>query len=216
MSDKHYSLGEEIANSVTHGLGIAAAIVALVLMLVKGIPVLSGAGIAAISVYGATLILMFIASTLYHAIYHIPTKAVLKRVDHCAIYLLIAGSYTPFLSISLEGGLSSLMLVFIWALALVGVIFKILFVHRFKRLSLLTYLGMGWASVLMVPQLYKALPAGGFSLLVLGGVCYSIGALFYAAKGRAYSHAIWHVFVLAGAVLQCLSVALFVIPGAAA
>ncbi len=212
MTQAAYPIREEIANAITHGLGIAAAIVALVLMLVKGIPELAGSGIAAISIYGATLILMFLASTLYHAIMHPGAKQILKRLDHSAIYLLIAGTYTPFLLISLKTPLGYALLALIWAAALAGVVFKSLFAGRYPRLSLLTYVAMGWASVLIVPSLYQKLPLAGFILLLLGGLAYSLGTFFYAAKQRSFSHAVWHIFVLAGATLHCLCIALYVIP----
>ncbi|ADN76014.1 channel protein, hemolysin III family [Ferrimonas balearica DSM 9799] len=212
MQIRAYSIGEEIANAVTHGLGVAAAIVGLTLMLNKGIPVLPASGIAAISVYGATLILMFLCSTLYHSIQHEPAKAVLKRLDHCAIYLLIAGSYTPLMLIALDNSASHLLLAFIWVLAAMGVLFKALFVHRFKKLAMVTYLAMGWASLAVIVELYAVLPTAGFILLLAGGLSYSLGTLFYAAKRFPYTHAIWHLFVLGGAVCHCLTIALYVIP----
>ncbi len=212
MQIRAYSTGEEIANAVTHGLGVAAAIVGLTLMLNKGIPVLPASGIAAISVYGGTLILMFLCSTLYHSIQHAPAKAVLKRLDHCAIYLLIAGSYTPLMLISLDNSNAHLLLAFIWVLAALGVVFKALFVHRFKKLAMTTYLLMGWASLAVIVELYKVLPTAGFALLLAGGLSYSLGTLFYAAKRFPYTHAVWHLFVLGGAVCHCLTIALYVIP----
>lgn len=208
-----YSIGEEIANAVAHGLGTAAAIVALTLMLVKGIPVLSGWQIAGISIYGSSMIALFLSSTLYHAFTHQPTKAVLKRLDHCAIFLLIAGTYTPFLLITLQAStMARVLLVVLWALALAGVVFKIFFVHKFKRASLITYLVMGWLALLVSQDLYRALPAAGFNLLIAGGLSYTIGAAFYAAKKYPYTHAIWHLFVLGGAACHCVAIVLYVIP----
>ncbi|QIZ76455.1 PAQR family membrane homeostasis protein TrhA [Ferrimonas lipolytica] len=212
MTTANYSIGEEIANAVTHGLGVAAAIVGLTLMLAKGIPVLSGAEIAAISIYGATLVLMFLSSTLYHSITTPKAKAVLKRIDHCAIYLLIAGSYTPFMFIGLADPAAYLLLGVIWALAIAGVLFKALFVDRYKKLALATYLAMGWSSLLVIWQLMEVLPSGAFKLLVIGGICYSIGTIFYAVKTQPYFHAIWHLFVLAGASCHCVAVSIFLIP----
>ncbi|WP_084631097.1 PAQR family membrane homeostasis protein TrhA [Ferrimonas senticii] len=207
-----YSTGEEIANAVTHGIGVAAAIVGLTLMLTKGIPVLSSNEIVAISIYGASMVLMFLSSTLYHSIVNHRAKAVLKRIDHCAIYLLIAGSYTPFMLIALGDSAALWLLALIWTLALAGVVFKALFVNRFKRLALATYLLMGWSSLVVIWQLWQVLPTGGFMLLLIGGLCYSIGTIFYAIKSKPYFHAIWHLFVLAGASCHCVAVALFVIP----
>lgn len=210
-----YSVGEEVANAVAHGLGAAASIVALTLMLVKAIPVLPGIDIAGIAVYGGSLIMLFLASTLYHSFTHHPTKAVLKRVDHCSIYLLIAGSYTPFLMITLRGSArAQILLIVLWVVAVAGVIFKIFFVHRFKRASLIAYLVMGWASLIVVYDLYKALPHAAFNLLLAGGISYTVGAAFYAAKKYRYTHAIWHLFVLGGAVCHCVAIAVYVIPSA--
>jgi hemolysin III len=208
-----YSLGEEIANAVTHGLGTAAAIVALTLMLVKAMPTLSGWEMTGVAVYGGSMIALFLSSTLYHSLTHPPTKAILKRFDHSTIYLLIAGTYTPFLMITLHSsGMAKILLVVIWSLAFAGVVFKIFFVNKFKRMSLITYLIMGWLSLLVVYELYKALPIPGFQLLIAGGLSYTLGAAFYAAKQYRYTHAIWHLFVLGGAACHCVAIAGYVIP----
>lgn len=208
----HYSLGEEIANAVTHGLGTAAAIVALTLMMVKAAGVLGAAGIAGVAVYGASLIILFLCSTLYHSFGNPAVKAVLKRFDHSAIFVLIAGTYTPFLMITLQSPMAHVLLFVIWGIAVAGVLFKAFFIHRLKRASLAIYLLMGWLSLLVVYELYIALPTPGFVLLVAGGLAYSIGAVFYAAKKYQYTHAIWHLFVLGGAACHCVAVAVYVIP----
>lgn len=215
LNPQGYTLGEEIANAVTHGLGMAAAIIALTLMLVKAMPSsLSGWQMAGIAVYGGSMIALFLSSTLYHSFTHQPTKAVLKRFDHSTIYLLIAGTYTPLLMISLHSTMANVLLIVIWALALAGVAFKIFFVHKFKRASLITYLVMGWLSLLVIYELYEALPSPAFNLLLAGGLSYTLGAAFYAAKQYRYTHAIWHVFVLGGAACHCITIAAYVIPSA--
>lgn len=211
-TQKPYPLGEEIANAVTHGLGTAAAIVATTLLLVKGSGSLSGWQLAGIAVYGGSMITLFLASTLYHAIHHEASKAVLKRIDHIAIYLLIAGSYTPFMSITLQSASAHALLTVVWGLALIGLVFKIYFIHRFPRVSLITYLVMGWLAMFMVYELWQVLPRPGFWLLIAGGLCYTVGAAFYAMKNMRYSHAIWHLWVIAGAVCHCVSIGLYVIP----
>jgi hemolysin III len=207
-----YPLGEEIANAVTHGLGTAGAIVATTLLLVKGVHSLSGWQLAGVCVYGASMITLFLASTLYHAIHHHASKVVLKRIDHCAIYLLIAGSYTPFMSIALQSTSSYILLGVVWALALIGILFKVFFIHRFPRLSLATYLIMGWLAMFLVYELWQVMPRAGFNLLVIGGLCYTVGAVFYAMKKLRYSHAIWHLWVIAGAVCHCVAIGVYVIP----
>lgn len=207
-----YSLREEVANSITHGIGVLFAVVATTLMLASTIPGGVAAHIAACAIYGLSMFLVFLASTLYHAIPFPKAKARLKIFDHCAIYLLIAGTYTPFLIVSLKGQLADQMLVMIWALALVGVAFKIMFVKRFKALSIATYLGMGWLSLLVFDELADAMAEGGLWMLALGGVAYSVGVFFYVNKKIPYNHAIWHLFVLAGAVLHFVSIFNFVLP----
>jgi hemolysin III len=184
-------------------------------MLNKGIPVLSAGGIAAISIYGASLIAMFLCSTLYHSITHGPSKAVLKRLDHCSIFLLIAGTYTPLLFIALKSQRSEILLAVIWVAAVVGVVIKALFIDKFKRLSLVMYLLMGWASVVVIYEVYQVLSFGGFLLLLIGGLSFSLGVPFYIAKKTPYTHAIWHLFVLLGAVCHCLTIAIYVIPDGA-
>lgn len=209
-----YSLGEEIANAIAHGIGAAAAIVALTLMMVKAGPPLSPREIAGLAIYGASLVILFLSSTLYHSFTHAPTKAVLKRLDHCAIFLLIAGTYTPFLMITLHTKTATTLLIALWLLAFAGVVFKMFFVHRFKRASLITYLVMGWLALIVGPDLYQALPVPAFNLLIAGGLSYTVGAAFYAAKQYRYTHAIWHLFVLGGAACHCVAIAVYVIPSA--
>jgi len=210
-----YTHGEEIANAVTHGLGAAAAIVALTLLLARGIPVLSGWELAGVAIYGSSLVALFLASTLYHAIPHPRAKDILKRVDHGAIYVLIAGTYTPFMSITLHSTAAKVLLGVVWAIAVAGVIFKIFFVHRFRWLSLSTYLLMGWLALFVVYELWYALPRAGFVLLLAGGLCFTVGAVFYALKQYRYTHAIWHMWVVAGAACHCVAVGVYVIPSPA-
>lgn len=209
-----YCVGEEIANAVAHGLGVAAAIVALTLMIVKAMPSLDGWQMGGIVLYGASLVLLFLCSTLYHAIPHPRARAVFKRLDHSAIFLLIAGTYTPFLMLTLRTPMASLLLMALWLIAIAGVVFKIFFVHRFKRLSLFSYLAMGWLALLVVADLYRALPPPAFVLLVSGGLAYTVGTFFYAAKQYSYTHAVWHLFVLAGAATHCVAIGVYVIPSA--
>ena len=208
-----YGVAEEIANALSHGLSMAAAIVATTLLLVKGMPTLSTGQLAGVAIYGASLILLFLSSTLYHSITHAPSKAALKRLDHCAIYLLIAGTYTPLLTITLaHSAYAQIMLVVIWALAFAGILFKIFLIHRFKKLSLITYLLMGWISLALINELWASLARPGFWLLIAGGLCFTVGAGFYAAKQVRYTHAIWHVFVAAGAACHCVLIGLYVLP----
>lgn len=204
---------EERANAITHGLGVVLGVVGLILLLIRAFDHQADMlTIASMAVYGGSIILLFLASTLYHSITTEKTKRLLKTLDHCAIYLLIAGSYTPFLLVSLRTPLAMGLMAVIWGIALVGIIMKIAFVYRFKRLSLMTYLAMGWLSLVVVYQLAMNIEMGGLVLLALGGVIYSLGVIFYVAKRIPYNHAIWHLFVLAGCACHFFAIYLYVTP----
>lgn len=205
-----YSLAEEVANSISHGIGFILGIVGLVLLLVQASD--SGADATAItsySLYGGSMILLFLASTLYHAIPHPTAKRWLKIFDHCAIYLLIAGTYTPFLLVGLDSPLAHGLMAVIWSLALAGIIFKLAFAHRFKVVSLITYLTMGWLSLIVIYQLALRLSGGGLTLLALGGIIYTLGVIFYVCKRIPYNHAIWHGFVLGGSACHFFAIYLY-------
>ncbi len=207
-----YSPTEERASAWIHGVGTLAAITGFVMMLIKGYSVLSSLQFAGVFIYGLSLILVFLSSTLYHSFVHPPTRAFLKRCDHSAIYLLIAGSYTPLLLITLNSQKAHLLLVTVWILAFAGVLFKLFFIHRFKRFSLFAYLAMGWMAMLVIVPLFTTLGTTAFNLLLISGLAYTVGALFYAAKHLQYTHAIWHLFVLAGASCHCVMVLVYIIP----
>jgi hemolysin III len=192
-----YSPREEWANRWSHGLGLGLGVLGGICLLLKG---WDQGPLARFSygLYSASLILLFLASTLYHSMGEGPHRHRCKIFDHCAIYLLIAGTYTPFLLVALDSPFTDWLMAVIWLLALSGVVFKLIFINRFKRLSLLTYLVLGWLSLLAVYQLYLNLAVGGLVLLALGGLIYSLGVIFYANKRIPYNHAIWHLFVLGG------------------
>ena len=208
-----YSAKEEFANTLTHALGMLLSIVGLVLLLIKASQHNADAmTIASMSIYGGSMILLFLASTLYHAIANPRAKRALKTFDHCAIYLLIAGSYTPFLLVTLRTPLAIGLMAVIWGIALFGIIMKLAFVYRFKKLSLVTYLTMGWLSLIVIYQLAMNLSIEGLTLLTAGGVIYSLGVIFYVAKRIPYNHAIWHGFVLAGCACHFFAIYLYVQP----
>ncbi|MEZ8040385.1 hemolysin III family protein [Vibrio splendidus] len=212
-SASEYSDIEERANAITHGLGVVLGVVGLILLLIRAFDYQADMlTVASMAVYGSSIILLFLASTLYHSITTEKTKRLLKTLDHCAIYLLIAGSYTPFLLVGLRTPLAMGLMVVIWGIALVGIIMKIAFVYRFKRLSLFIYLAMGWLSLIVVYQLAMNIDIGGLVLLAVGGVIYSLGVIFYVAKRIPYNHAIWHLFVLAGCACHFFAIYLFVTP----
>jgi len=202
-NDSAYSQPEEIANYLSHGLGVLLSCLALFLLLQKtpSTQLTSSESVRIISytVFGVSLILLFLASTIYHSVTNIKTKKFFKLVDHCAIYLLIAGTYTPLLAITLSGTLGYSLLVFIWLFALAGILFKVKCGNKYKKISLATYIGMGFIAFSVWGELYRALPIQALQLLGLGGLIYCLGVFFYVKKTVPFTHAIWHVFVLAGA-----------------
>jgi len=207
-----YSLSEEIASSVTHGIGVLLAVGALVVMVVFAALRGTAWHVVSCAVYGATLVLMFAASTLYHSLSRPRAKVVMKVLDHSAIYLLIAGTYTPFLLVTLRGPWGWSLFGVIWVLALVGIVFKVFFAGRFKLFSTLVYIGMGWMVIIAIRPLYKSLPLGGLTWLVAGGLFYTGGTIFYLWRRIPFNHAVWHAFVIAGSLCHFFSVMLYVIP----
>jgi hemolysin III len=202
----HYSRGEEIANTLTHGVGLLLALVGLPLLVLASRERGDALLVAGSAVFGVTLVLMYASSTLYHAVRPSRTKQVLQMVDHVAIYLLIAGSYTPFALGVLRGTLGWWMLGVIWALAMLGIVFKVAVRTRYPRLSTALYVGMGWVSLVTIRPLAQALPSAGFWLLVGGGVAYTAGVFFYVRTRPQYMHAVWHVFVMAGSACHFVAV----------
>ena len=211
MSKLRHSL-EEIANAITHGIGLLLSIAGFVVLLV--LAALRGTAwhIVACSIYGATLICLYTASTLYHAVISPRVKRALRIFDHSAIYLLIAGTYTPFLLVSLRGPWGWSLFGVIWGLALVGVLFKFWFVERFAILSTVVYIAMGWLVVIAAKPVITHLPLTAIIWLLAGGLAYTGGVIFFAAKRIPYSHAIWHLFVLAGSICHYFAVLSTVIP----
>jgi hemolysin III len=202
---------EEIANTVTHGLGLFAAILGSVIL----IPLSALRGdvwqTAGAAIFGTGLLVLYATSTLYHAVSHQPVKARLKICDHCAIYILIAATYTPFTLVGLRGAWGWTLFGSIWGLAFCGVVFKLFFTGRFRFASTCLYLAMGWLVVIAVDPLVDALARSSLSWLVIGGLAYSAGTWFYL-RPRRYAHAIWHLFVLLGSVCHYLAVFTHVVP----
>ncbi len=200
------SLGEEIANSISHGIGVIAALAITPILILKAIP-LGAASITGVSIFGATMILLYLSSTLYHAFPHSKTKKVFRIFDHSAIFLLIAGTYTPFSLGVLPGKWGWTLFGIIWGLAIVGVVSKSVHNIGTGRLSIVLYLAMGWMGVLAAKPLMNNLPLMGLVWLLVGGAMYSIGVLFFAYDHRIrYSHFVWHLFVLAGTACHVVSI----------
>jgi len=212
QSTQPYSLPEEIANSVTHGIAFLLAIAALAVMVVFAALHGTAWHVVACSLYGSTLTLLYAASTLYHSIRQPKAKAILKIIDHAAIYLLIAGTYTPFLLVPMRGPWGWSLFGVLWGSALVGIGFKIFLAGRFTLLSTLVYVGMGWIVLIAIRPLWQSLPLGGILWLAGGGLLYTLGTVFYLCRRIPFSHAIWHLFVLAGSVCHFFSVMFYIIP----
>ncbi|MEE9912615.1 MAG: hemolysin III family protein [Deltaproteobacteria bacterium] len=203
---------EELLNSITHGAGILLSIAALVLLIVFSSTYGSTGHVVSCTIFGVTLILLYTASTLYHGIQKPHLKRVCKIFDHSCIYLLIAGTYTPFLLVTLRGVLGWTMFGVIWFLAVSGVVLKIFFVQRFKIISTIAYVLMGWIIVFAIKPLADALSSGGLVWLIAGGLAYTLGVIFYAWKKLPFNHAIWHLFVLTGSVCHFFAIIFYVIP----
>jgi hemolysin III len=209
------SLGEEIANAVSHGVGLLASIAALPILVLAAATRGDAPLVVACTIFAASLILLYAASTLYHAIPHPRAKRALRVVDHTAIYLLIAGSYTPFALGVLRGVWGWSLLGVVWVLALSGILFKTTLGFRFPRLSTLLYLLMGWLAVVAARPLYLNLPAAGLAWLVAGGLLYTGGVFFYRWERLRYGHLVWHLFVLAGSACHFWAVLRYALPASA-
>lgn len=200
------SASEELANALTHGLGATAALAGGAVLITLAALHGNAWQLASALVFGIALLLLYVASTLYHSVRHPVLKARLKVVDHCAIYLLIAGTYTPFTLIGLRGSWGWWMFATIWTLAIAGVVFKLFFTGRFKRLSTMIYIAMGWLVVVAAKPMWDALDGWTLSWLLAGGIFYTAGTFFYHRPALRYSHAIWHLFVLGGSLCHYIAV----------
>lgn len=210
FDERRESVAEHIANAVTHGLGFGLSVACLVVLVVFAS--LRGGvwEVVSCSVYGATLVVLYLASTLYHSIHQPRVRRVLNILDHAAIYLLIAGTYTPYLLVPLRGPLGWLLFGAVWGLAVVGMVFQALFIGRYKVISTISYVAMGWMVVATIVPLLKALPVMAIIWLAIGGLCYTLGVVFYVWKRLKFAHAIWHLFVLAGSICHFFGILFFV------
>jgi hemolysin III len=211
-SPPRYALGEEIANSVTHGVGTLLSVLGTGVLLYQAAR--QGTVLHAVSfaIYGATLIVLHLASTLYHGIRAPRARRVFWILDHCSIYLLIAGTYTPFLLLSLWGRWGATLLIAIWTLAATGIVLKLIFIGRFRALSLAGYIVMGWLIVVAAREVWLKVPHEALIFVAVGGVLYTLGTVFYGWKRLPYNHAIWHLFVLGGSVSHYFAVLLYLAP----
>jgi hemolysin III len=203
---------EEKLNAITHGIGALLALVGLVILSVSAGLRGNIWHVVSFNIFGASLFLLYLFSTLYHSFTNAEVKYVFKIFDHAAIFLLIAGTYTPFALVLLHGVLGWTVFGVIWGLALCGVIFTIFFVGRFKVLSTMCYIAMGWFIVLLIKPLMAALSVAGLSWLIAGGLFYTVGTVFYLYRRMPYNHTVWHLFVLAGSASHFVTVLRYVLP----
>jgi hemolysin III len=196
---------EEYLNSLSHGIAAVLALLATIMLCVLASQ-RSWQAVLAVLAYGLSMVLLFAASTLYHAAQQPQQRHWLKKLDHTAIYYLIAGTYTPFLALFIPTPKAKLLLLALWSIALIGTGFKLFFVDRFDKLSLAAYIVMGWLALLIIPEMRQYLTQASLSLLVLGGVLYTLGTFFYASKTIKFAHVIWHIFVNLAALSHFLSV----------
>ncbi|PYZ97387.1 hemolysin D [Alteribacter lacisalsi] len=204
---------EEIANAITHGVGAAFGVAALTLLIVFASINGTASHVISFTIYGITLLLMYVCSTLLHSFREgTKVKNVFEVLDHSAIYLFIAGTYTPFMVIVVDGMFGWMLLATVWTMAAAGIVFKVFFVKKFIFLSTLFYIGMGWMVVFTLQPIAASVETGGIVLLVTGGILYTVGTIFYIWRKFRYHHAVWHLFVLAASVTHFLSILLYVTP----
>lgn len=208
---KMYTVGEEIANSVTHGIGALLSIAACVIMIVTAAKARSGMQVVCASIYGTCLIILFTMSTLYHALVPEKAKKVFRVFDHTSIFILIAGTYMPIVLVAIGGALGWTMFGIIWGFAILGIVLNSVSIEKFKVFSMIAYLVMGWCVLFVAKPVLNVMNVKGIVLLVLGGIAYTLGLIFYKKKDIKYMHSIWHLFVLAGAILHYFCVQFYVL-----
>lgn len=213
MANTHtYTKGEEIANAITHGIGVLLAVPSLVFLVIYSHKHGTLLNISSAVIYGFTMLLLYLCSTLLHSFPEGRMKNIFEICDHSSIYLFIAGTYTPFLFLVVKGTLGWVLFGVIWGIAVLGIVFKVFFTKRFLVLSTIIYIVMGWLIVIAWKPLVTTLSPAGIHLLVWGGIIYTIGTIFYVWRSFPFHHAIWHIFVLAGTILHFFAILLFVLP----
>jgi len=212
VANNRYCFREEMANSITHGIGVGLSVAALSVLVTLAGRFGDAWHVVSFSIYGTTLVLLYLASTMYHSFRSPHMKRLFRVMDHAAIFLLIAGTYTPFTLVTLRGAWGWTLFGLVWTLALSGILLKVFFMNRFAILSVVLYIGMGWIVVVALKPLITALPTGGMIWLGAGGLAYTLGVAFYLWKALPFNHAIWHLFVLGGSVCQFLSILFYVLP----
>ncbi|MDT2847584.1 hemolysin III family protein [Vagococcus carniphilus] len=206
---KKYLIVNEVFNAITHGIGTGLSIAGLVLLIIKGAQMGSPIRVVSYTIFGVSMILLFLFSTLFHSLIFTKARKVFQVFDHSSIYLLIAGSYTPYCLVTIQGWLGWTLFAIIWTIAIAGIVFKSIWLNKRGKTDVVLYIIMGWLCLIAIKPLYIGLGSTGFLLLFLGGVSYTIGAAFYSLKNVKFMHVVWHLFVLLGAIFIFFSVYLY-------
>lgn len=213
MANTHvYTRKEEVVNAITHGVGVLLSIAALVFLIIFSAQTGSPWNVVISVIYGVSMLLLYVSSTLVHSFPEGKTKDIFEIFDHSAIYIFIAGTYTPIMLLVIKGSLGWTLLGIIWGVAIIGVVFKAFYVKKFLFLSTILYIAMGWMIVIVWGPLTATMPAAGIQLLIAGGLLYTFGAIFYVWRGFPFHHAVWHVFVLGGTATHFFAVLIYILP----
>jgi len=207
-----YTVGEEVANSVTHGIGTVLSVAGLTLLVTLAAIYGDVWRVVSFSIYGSCLVLLYLASTLYHSIQKPKAKRVFRILDHAAIYLLIAGTYTPFMLVTMRDSWGWPLFAVVWGIAITGIVFKTFFIGRYETAATVMYVLMGWLCIIAFKEMMNTIPPAGLVWLVTGGITYTVGVLFYVWEKLPYNHAIWHLFVLGGSICHFFGVLFHVLP----
>lgn len=207
---KKYYITNEVLSATTHGIATILSIVALIFLIFKASEPNRSLELISYIVYGSTMILLYLSSTLYHSLKFTKLRNVMRRLDHASIFLLIAGTYTPYTTIVIGGTVGIISTIIIWAIAFFGVIYKTFWFKYFEGLSVWLYIGMGWISLFLMNYLYQGLETRGIFWLIAGGVAFTVGTIFYRLKSKKYMHVVWHLFVMLGTTCMFISIYLYV------
>lgn len=206
---KRYLIWNEVLNAITHGIGILLSVAGLVLLIMKAVETAGKLDTFSYVIYGASLILLYLSSTLYHSFSFTKARNFFQRLDHSCIFLLIAGTYTPYSLLAIGGKLGMFLVIFVWSIAIFGVVYKTVWFNKLKGLSVWLYLAMGWIAIFFLRPLYQGLGLQGFLWFVAGGLSFTVGAIFYRLKTVRFMHVVWHLFVLAGTICMFVPVYLY-------
>lgn len=207
---KKYLITNEVLNAVTHGIAVVLSIIGLIFLIYKAVSLQDYTHLISYIIYGSTLILLYLSSTLYHSFKFTKAKYIMRRLDHASIFLLIAGSYTPYTTIVIGGRVGLITTILIWTIAFLGVLYKTFWFKYFQGLSVWLYIGMGWICIFLLHYLYQGIGVKGLFWLAAGGIAFSVGTIFYNLKHVKYMHVVWHLFVMLGTSCMFISIYLYI------